>query len=58
MHYGDVIMGAITSQITNHTIGYATVDSGADQRNIKAPCRWPLCGEFTGDQGIPRTKGQ
>ena len=31
-HYGDVIMGAITSQITNLTIVYLTVNSGADQR--------------------------
>ena len=28
------------------------------KENIKAPCHWPLCGEFTGDQWIPRTKGQ
>ena len=26
--------------------------------NIKAPRNWPLWGEFTGDQWIPRTKGQ
>ena len=26
--------------------------------NIKAPRHWPLCGEFTGDQWIPRTNGQ
>ena len=26
--------------------------------NIKAPRHWPLCGEFTGDRRIPRTKGQ
>ena len=25
---------------------------------IKALRHWPLCGEFTGDQWIPRTKGQ
>ena len=28
------------------------------KENIKAPCHWPLCGEFTGDRWIPRTKGQ
>ena len=27
-------------------------------KNIKAPRRWPLCWEFTGDRWIPRTKGQ
>ena len=31
---------------------------GADQRNIKAPRHWPLCGELTGHRWIPRTKGQ
>ena len=25
--------------------------------NIKAPRRWPLCGEFTGNRWIRRTKG-
>ena len=28
------------------------------KENIKAPCHWPLCGEFTGDGWILRTKGQ
>ena len=28
------------------------------KENIKAPCHWPLCGEFTGDRWILRTKGQ
>ena len=31
-HYGDVIMGAITSHITSLTIVYSTVNSEADQR--------------------------
>ena len=31
IHYGDVIMGAIASQITNLTIAYSTVYSDADQ---------------------------
>ena len=31
-HYGDVIMGAMVSQITSLTIVYSTVDSYADQR--------------------------
>ena len=26
-------------------------------KNIKALRHWPLCGEFTGDRWIPRTKG-
>ena len=48
-HYSDVIMIAIVSPITSLTIIYSI---------IKAPHHWPLCGEFTGDRGIPRTKGQ
>ena len=28
------------------------------KENIKAPCHWPLWGEFTGDRWIPRTNGQ
>ena len=28
------------------------------KENIKAPRQWPLCGEFTYDQWIPRTNGQ
>ena len=28
------------------------------KENIKAPCHWPLCGEFTGYRWIPRTNGQ
>ena len=32
--------------------------SDADQKNIKAPRHWPLCGEFTGDQWILCTNGQ
>ena len=27
------------------------------KENIKAPCHWPLCGDFTGDRWIPRTTG-
>ena len=51
VHYNDVMMSAMTSQITNLTIVYPTVYSGADQENIKAP-------RFTGNRWIPRTKGQ
>ena len=28
------------------------------KENTKAPRHWPLWGEFTGDRGIPRSKGQ
>ena len=56
-HYSDVIMGSIASQITSLTNISSNVYSGTDQ-NIKAPRHWPLCGKFTGDRWIPRTKGQ
>ena len=52
-HYDDVRMGAIASQITNLTIVNSTVNSDADQRNIKDPRHWPLCGEFTGTGEFP-----
>ena len=47
-HYGDVIMGAIASQITSLTIVYPTFIQAQIKENIKAPRHWPLCGEFTG----------
>ena len=53
-HYSDIIMSTMTSQITSLTIVYSTVYSRAE--NIKALHHWPLWGEFTGDQWIPRTK--
>ena len=46
-------MGEMASQITNLTIVFSTVYSGKNQRNIKAPRHWPLCGEFTGLRWIP-----
>ena len=50
-HYGDVIMSAIASQITNLTIVCSTVYSGADQRKhqssaslafVRGIHRWPV----------------
>ena len=57
VHYNDVIMSAMASQIISLTIVYSTVYSGADQRK-QAPRHWSLWGEFTGDRWIPLTKGQ
>ena len=51
-------MSAMASQISNLTIVYSTINSGADKKNIKAPRHWPLWGEFTVDRWIPRTKDQ
>ena len=48
-----LIMTTIASQITSLTVVYSTVYSDADQRNIKAPRHWPLCGEFTGTSEFP-----
>ena len=50
-HYGDVIMGTTTSQITSLTIVYSAVFSGADQRKhqssaslafVRGIHRWPV----------------
>ena len=50
-HYGDVMMGAIASQITSLTIFYSTVYSDADQRKhqssvslafVRGIHRWPV----------------
>ena len=40
------------------TIGHGAFIQAQIKENIKAPRRWPLWGEFTGDWWIPRTKGQ
>ena len=51
IHYNDVIMSAMASQITSLTIVYSTVYSGADQRRHQSSAslaflrgirRWPL----------------
>ena len=42
MHYGDVIMGTMVSQITGLTIVYSTVYSVQIKENIKAPRHWPV----------------
>ena len=36
IHYGDVIMGTMASQINSLTIVYSTVYSGADQRKYRS----------------------
>ena len=51
VHYNDVIMGGMASQITSLTIVYSTVYSGADQRKHQSSAwlafvwgihRWPV----------------
>ena len=39
LHYSDVIMGAIASQINSLTIVYSTVYSGADKKNREFPAQ-------------------
>ena len=56
-HYGDVILGAMASQITSLPIDYLPFIRAQIKENIKAPRHWPLCGEFTGDRWTPRTNG-
>ena len=58
VHYIDVIMTTMASQINSLKVVCSIVYLDSDQRNIKAPRHWPLCGEFTGDRWIPRTNGQ
>ena len=57
-HNSEVIMSAVSSQITGVSIVCSTVYSGAIKENLKAPRHWPLYGESSGDRWIPLTKGQ
>ena len=56
-HYCDDMMAAMASQITSLTIIPQPFIQAQIKENIKAPCHWPLCGEFTVDRWIPRTNG-
>ena len=59
VQYSDVLMGAMASQITNLTIVYSAIYSGADRKkNIKPPRHWLMWAEFTSDRRISRTNGQ
>ena len=58
LHYSDVIIGEMASQIPSITIVYSTVFSGADQRKHQTPRHWRLWGDFTDDWWISRTNGQ
>ena len=63
-NYNDVIMGAMTSQITSLTIVYSTVYSGADRRKHQSTAslafvwgihRWPITGEFPSQRPVTRS---
>ena len=51
-------MSTMASQITGISIDAQAFVQAHIKENIKVLRHWPLCGEFTGDQWIPRTKGQ
>ena len=52
-HYGDVIMGAIASQITSLTIVHSTVYSDADQIKHQSSASLAFVREFTGTGEFP-----
>ena len=54
IHYGDVIMGTIVSQITSLMIVYSTVYSDTDQRKHQSPASLA----FVRDRWILRTNSQ
>ena len=54
LHYNDVIMTKIASQITSLTTVFTQPFIQKQiKENIKAPRHWPLCGEFTGTGEFP-----
>ena len=59
IHYNDVIMRAMATQITGVSIVCSSVGSAADQRKHQSSASLAfVCGEFTRDRWILRTKGQ
>ena len=53
LHYIDVIMTTMASQITSLAVVYSIVYQAQIKENIKAPRHWPLSGEFTGTGEFP-----
>ena len=58
LHYTDVIMTTIASQITSLTVVYSTVYSDADQRKHQSSASLAFVWGIHRDRWIPRTKGQ
>ena len=58
LHYNDVIMDAISSQITNLMIVYSEVYSDADQRKHQSSASLAFVRGIHRDRWIPRTNGQ
>ena len=58
LHYNDVIMCTIASQITSVTIVYSTGYSDADQRKHQSSASMAVVRGSHRDRWIPRTNGQ
>ena len=58
IHYTDVIMTTMASQITSLTVVYSIVYSGADQRKHQNSASLASVRGIHRDRWIPRTKGQ
>ena len=58
LHYSDVIMSSMASQITSLRLFTQPFVQMQIKENINALHHWPLWGEFTGDWWIPCTNGQ
>ena len=58
VHYADVIMTKMTSQITSLTVVYSTVYSDADQIKHQSSASLAFVWGIHRDRWIPRTKGQ
>ena len=58
VHYNDVIMTTIASQITSLAVVYSTVYSDADQRKHQSSASLAFVWGIHQSRWIPRTKGQ
>ena len=58
IHYADVIMTKMASQITSLTVVYSTVYSDADQIKHQSSASLAFVWRIHRDRWIPRTKGQ
>ena len=58
IHYIDVIMTTMASQITSLTVVYSTVYSDADQRKHQSSASLAFVWGIQRDRWIPRTKGR
>ena len=58
MHYIDVIMITMASQITSLTVVYSTVNSEPDERKHQSSASLAFVWGIHRDRWIPRTKGQ